>query len=98
MRQPRRRAPAPGAAHPRQDARDGVREGVRGVRQGEDSGQAVFGRLGGMAAPPPAPPALLAGGSGSSRAPRTTPPPRRSALARGAARLSLVLDRRLRMG
>src|SRR5262245_19128063 len=43
--------------------------------------------------PPPAP---LAGGS--SHAPRAAPPPRRSAPAPGAARLSLGLDLRLRMG
>ena len=35
MRQPRPRAPAPGAARPGQEARDGGREGLRGVRQGE---------------------------------------------------------------
>src|SRR5262249_38520694 len=38
----------------------------------------------------------LAGGS--SHAPRAAPPPHRNAPAPGAARLSLVLDRRLRMG
>ena len=48
LRQPRQRAPAPGAARPGQEARDGGREGLRGVRQGVDAGRAVFERLGGI--------------------------------------------------
>jgi hypothetical protein len=49
-----------------------------------------------LGAHPPAPPAPPASVNGSSRASRATPPPRRSAPAPGAARLSLVLDRRRR--